>query len=407
MAAPPARPSAQVPASVLHAAQVIAASQGHHEVDTEHVALGLLTHDLAPFGIDATAWLARIHVVWDLQRASGHRAEPLPVLAGDQVGVSRRVRAVLALAADEAVANAHEDVQVRHLVVALLREGGGMAAGTMHDMGLRVGHLRRAAGLLSRPRVVAGGLAPPDNSEPPPSGPLVLMGGGPGTPTAQARFVAWTAARLGRAPRIVQAFVTMDDDRGDDAHLASVADDWLQAGAGSADDAGVYDRADAFRPEVCERLQAADVVFLPGGFPERAYDVLWGTPALEAIRTASARGAVVAGSSAGARIWGIGTLSDFASDGDDAVFPLVGWLPAVVFNHYSPGREVELRQHLEHWPGASALAISNGAAVLVQPGCSNVSLLTASVTGEGAFVLRSPRGELLSLTQQQPVALRG
>ncbi|MBW3640897.1 MAG: Clp protease N-terminal domain-containing protein [Actinobacteria bacterium] len=238
-------------------------------MDTEHVALGLLAHDLAPLGVDATAWLANIHLVWGLQRAGGYRAEPLPVLAVDQVGVSRRVQAVFDYAVDEAVANAHEDVEVRHVMVALLREGNGIAAGTLHDMGLRVGHLRRGAGLLPRPRVVAGGFAPPDGSEPTPAGPLVLMGGGPGTPTAQARVLAWTATRLGRPPRVVHAFVTMDGDRGDDAYIESVVASWLLAGAASADDAGVYDRADAFLPEVCERLEAADVVFVPGGFAER------------------------------------------------------------------------------------------------------------------------------------------
>ncbi len=89
-------------------------------------------------------------------------------------------------------------------------------------------------------------------------------------------MLEWTAARLGRPPRVVQAFITADNDRGDDAYLESVGEGWLRAGAASADDAGLYDRADAFLPSVCERMEAADVVFVPGGFPERAYDVLWG-----------------------------------------------------------------------------------------------------------------------------------
>lgn len=293
-------------------------------MDTEHVAIALLAHDLAPLGVDATAWLSHINLVWGLQCAGGCRAEGLAALAVDRVGISRRVHIAFDLAAEEAVANGHDEVEPRHVVVALLREGSGIAGATLHDMGLRVGHLRRAANLLPRPRVVAGGLAPPHGSEPAPSGPLVLLGGGPGSLAVEARLLEWTAARLGRAPRVVQAFITADNDRGDDAYLESVVEGWLRAGAASADDAGLYDRADAFLPSVCERVEAADVVFVPGGFPERAYDVVWGTPALEAIRRASDRGAVVAGSSAGASIWGIGTLSDFASDGDDEVSPLVG-----------------------------------------------------------------------------------
>ncbi|MBW3648418.1 MAG: hypothetical protein KY440_11730 [Actinobacteria bacterium] len=81
-------------------------------------------------------------------------------------------------------------------------------------------------------------------------------------------------------------------------------------------------------------------------------------------------------------------------------------MPAVVFNHYSPRREDELRTHLALWPGASALAISNGAAVLVHPGCRAVSLLTASAAGKGAFVLRSPQGDLVALNDEQPAFLQ-
>ncbi len=375
-------------------------------MDTEHVALGLLAHDLAPLGVDATAWYKNIHVVWGLQCSGGYRAEGLSVLAIEQVGVNRRVQLAFDLAVEEAVANGHDEIELRHLVVALLREGSGIAGATLHDLGVRVGHVRRVAGLLPRPRVVAGGLPPPDGSAPLPSGPLVLLGGGPGTRAAEARLLDWTATRLGRPPRVVQVFVTADDDRGDDAYVSAALQDWLRSGAASAEDAGMYDRADAFSREVCGRLEGADVVFLPGGFAERAYDVLWGTAALEAIQRASAGGAVIAGFSAGSRVWGIGTLSDYASDGDDEVFPLLGWVPAVVFNHYSPAREAELRRHLAHWPGASALAISNGAGVLVHPGCRAVSLLTASDTDEGAFVLRSPGGALLALTEHRPVLLR-
>ncbi len=168
-------------------------------MDTEHVAIALLAHDLAPLGVDATAWLSHFHLVWGLQCAGGYRAKGLPALAVDRVGISRRVHIAFDLAAEEAVANGHDEVEPRHVVVALLREGSGIAGATLHDMGLRVGHLRRAANLLPRPRVVAGGLAPPHGSEPAPSGPLVLLGGGPGSLAVEARLLEWTAARLGRA----------------------------------------------------------------------------------------------------------------------------------------------------------------------------------------------------------------
>ncbi len=121
-------------------------------MDTEHVAIALLAHDLAPLGVDATAWLSHFHLVWGLQCAGGYRAKGLPALAVDRVGISRRVHIAFDLAAEEAVANGHDEVEPRHVVVALLREGSGIAGATLQDMGLRVGHLRRGEPAASTTR---------------------------------------------------------------------------------------------------------------------------------------------------------------------------------------------------------------------------------------------------------------
>ena len=397
-------PPGPVLPALLSAARGIAASLGHQRMDTEHVALALLAHDLQPLGIDPARWLTELRLTLELQRKAGYRTGPLPALPADQISTGRRAQAALELAVQEASANGH-DVEVRHVVIGLLRERGGMAAGTLAQLGVRLGQVRKMAGLLPQPRLIAGGMAPPDGSQPTPTGPLVLLGGGPGTEAALSRVLSWTAQRLAGAPRVVQLFLTEDGDRGNDAHIAEELQRWRRRGAATAKDGGVYDRTDAFLPQVRELLLHADLIHVPGGFPDRAYDVLWGTPALDAIRAASDRGTVLVGVSAGARMWGIGMLSDLASDEADQVFPLIGWVSTVVFNHYHPAREAEVRKYLGHWPGASALAISNGAAVLVHEQCTSVSLLAASAAGEGAFLLPSPDSDLIVLSEQHPTAL--
>jgi cyanophycinase-like exopeptidase len=81
------------------------------------------------------------------------------------------------------------------------------------------------------------------------------------------------AALTGRADRLGQPFRV---------DVASVVD------APSANDAGN-----------AELLAAADLIHLPGGDPDLIPAILAGSPALEAIRAAGKRGAVIAGASAG------------------------------------------------------------------------------------------------------------
>ena len=62
--------------------------------------------------------------------------------------------------------------------------------------------------------------------------------------------------------------------------------------------------ADAADLDLIEPLELADVVYLTGGDPSHLLETLRGSPLLDAIRAALARGAVVAGSSAGAMVLG-------------------------------------------------------------------------------------------------------
>jgi cyanophycinase-like exopeptidase len=62
----------------------------------------------------------------------------------------------------------------------------------------------------------------------------------------------------------------------------------------------VVDERSADDDMIGSRLESSDVIYLPGGDPDLVVGVLAGTRAWAAIRTAFARGAVIAGASAGA-----------------------------------------------------------------------------------------------------------
>jgi len=64
--------------------------------------------------------------------------------------------------------------------------------------------------------------------------------------------------------------------------------------------ARVVDRASAADPGIAAMLAEADLIHLPGGDPDLIPTIFAATPALEAMRRAWGRGAVVAGASAGA-----------------------------------------------------------------------------------------------------------
>jgi cyanophycinase-like exopeptidase len=111
-------------------------------------------------------------------------------------------------------------------------------------------------------------------------------------------------------------------------------------GAGLAievDPAMIIDDESAANEEIASRLEASDVIYLPGGDPDLVVGVLAGSRAQTAIEVAFARGAVVAGASAGAmglasRTWtpvgwrdGLGLTHGFVVVPHFAGFERDGW----------------------------------------------------------------------------------
>jgi len=132
-------------------------------------------------------------------------------------------------------------------------------------------------------------------------------------------------------------------------------------------DVGLVERADAASPAVTEALAESDLVWFAAGYGSALYDRVWGTPALAVLRHAHERGAAVGGVSAGAAVWGVGHLSDYASLGDDEPYHLFGWLhDVVVFPHWFASREARFRQTVRAFPGCRGLAVAHGGAVAVR-----------------------------------------
>jgi ATP-dependent Clp protease ATP-binding subunit ClpC len=118
---------------VLALAREEAHALNHNYLGTEHLLLGLLREDQ---GIAAEA-LRRLWIDLDKVRAAvvsvierGDR--PVPV---EQIDYVPRVRKVLALTVDEARALEYDHVGPEHLLLGLVREGEGIAAGILESLG--------------------------------------------------------------------------------------------------------------------------------------------------------------------------------------------------------------------------------------------------------------------------------
>lgn len=94
--------------------------------------------------------------------------------------------------------------------------------------------------------------------------------------------------------------------------------------------ARVVDAASAADPEMTRRIAGSDLVYLPGGDPDAVIRILGGSATLRAIEAARARGAVVAGASAGAMAMGALTWTG------DGYVPGFGWAGDVVVVPHAP-----------------------------------------------------------------------
>ena len=169
-------------------------------------------------------------------------------------------------------------------------------------------------------------------------------------------------------------------------------------------------REQAYEPEVLDQIGAADLIYTTGGNQIRLTQVLLGTPAHGALLAAWQRGAVIAGTSAGAMVWGpsyimsgfsLAALQKGAVPGSLELREGLGVLPnLVVDTHF--GREGRLGRLLvaaAQSPGVWGVGIDEGTA--------------AVLNAEGVRVLGTGRVTLLDFQRARvkrplraPIALR-
>ena len=281
------------------------------------------------------------------------------------MAVASSVDAIVALTAEEAARNG-EDAGPAHVLVALLLEGNSVASASGRWFGLTPGRLRAAAGLRNERRVVANGIPPTRSPRPEGCGPVILCGGATDDDLLALIVDVVRGSSAGRKPRVGLVEASWHVEPPTAEARRGEAERWTQAGADVLD-VDLVERADAASPAVAETLVGADLVWFAAGDGSALYDRLWATPALAVVRHAHERGAAVGGVSAGAVVWGVGHLSDYASHGDEEPYPLFGWLhDMVVFPHWFASREARFRQTVRAFSGCRGLAVAHGGAVAVR-----------------------------------------
>lgn len=118
---------------VLSLAREEALSFNHQYIGTEHLLLGLLREQE---GLAARA-LESLGVTLDLVRAAvekkiGHGGHP----AQEEIDYVPRVRKVLSLALDEAERQGSTYVRTEHILLGIVRDGGGVAADILDTFGV-------------------------------------------------------------------------------------------------------------------------------------------------------------------------------------------------------------------------------------------------------------------------------
>ena len=212
-----------------------------------------------------------------------------------------------------------------------------------------------------------------DDPEPAATGgglpPLVLIGGGKDDPDLMRRAIARAG---GRAARIaILPLASRDPPRSGAAYLDFLRD--LATGSRAVQIASAPAAAD---PAVVAALASSNLLFFTGGDQSRIVTRLRFTPALGAIGEAVRRGAVLAGTSAGAMPWGsmyiAGGTSVEAIERPSALdlrpgLALAGAL--LVDTHFtSRGRLGRLLVAMAARPGGLALGIDEGTAAMVDGG---------------------------------------
>jgi ATP-dependent Clp protease ATP-binding subunit ClpA len=162
---------------VLSLAQEEAQRLGHNYIGTEHLLLGLVREGegvaakvLISMGVQLEKVRAKVEFI------IGHRNGDR-IVQGD-IGFTPRAKKVIELAVDESRRLNHHYIGTEHLLLGLLREGEGIAAGVLVEFGVNLREARQNVLdiLNQRPATRDGGATASDESE---LGGIGALGTGP------------------------------------------------------------------------------------------------------------------------------------------------------------------------------------------------------------------------------------
>lgn len=152
---------------VLSLAQEEAQRFQHNYIGTEHLLLGLVREGegvaakvLQSLGVEL--YKARSAVEFIIGR--GDR-----IVLGE-IGLTPRAKKVIELAVDEAYRLNHHYIGTEHLLLGLIREGEGIAAGVLESLGVKLDRAR-----TQTLRVLSGEITIPTGPPPTPAEPSVLV----------------------------------------------------------------------------------------------------------------------------------------------------------------------------------------------------------------------------------------
>lgn len=146
---------------VLSLAQEEAQRFNHHYIGTEHLLLGLVREGdgvaarvLTSLGVQ----LPRVRAAVEFIIARGDR-----IVLGD-IGLTRGAKTAIELAVEESRLLGHHYVGTEHLLLGLMREGKGIAAGVLESLGLTLERVRtETIHVLSQKTPASEVAAPGDN----------------------------------------------------------------------------------------------------------------------------------------------------------------------------------------------------------------------------------------------------
>ncbi len=143
---------------VLTLAQEEALRFNHNYIGTEHILLGLVREGegvaakvLANLGVD----LAKVRSAVEFIIGRGDKA------VTGEIGLTPRAKKVIELAVDEARRLGHQYIGTEHLLLGLVREGEGIAAGVLESLGVSLEKVRaEVTRVLSQSMPQQGGVQP-------------------------------------------------------------------------------------------------------------------------------------------------------------------------------------------------------------------------------------------------------